>query len=135
MSDIEEPRPGLTGEARIEVGPADTARALGSGDVPVLGTPRVLALAEEATVAALAGRLEPGRTTVGTSVGLRHLAASPVGARVRVRAELREADGRRLVFAVEAVQEAASGGGRVVADGTVERVVVDRERFIASAAG
>jgi len=54
--------PGLTGTAELTVTTADTAEALGSGDVPVLGTPRVLALAEAATVAALDGRLEAGHT-------------------------------------------------------------------------
>ena len=53
--------------------------ALGSGDVPVLATPRVVALVEEATVAAIAAALAPGQTTVGTRVELDHLAATPVG--------------------------------------------------------
>ncbi|WP_017626971.1 thioesterase family protein [Nocardiopsis chromatogenes] len=141
MSDITEPRPGARGRVETTVGPGDTAAALGSGDVPVLGTPRVLALAEEATVAALEGGLEPGRTTVGTRVELRHTAPTPAGARVRADAVLTEADGKRLVFEVAVVQldrnPAGSGGpeGRTVAGGTVERVVVDRERFIASAQG
>ena len=67
---------------------ADTARALGSGDVDVLGTPRALALAEAATVRAAAASLTPGQTTVGTHVELDHLAPSPVGATVRAEAQL-----------------------------------------------
>src|SRR5215468_6940313 len=88
--------------ARLElvVGEADTAIALGSGDVPVLGTPRVLALAEAATVAAAAGVLPAGATSVGTRVELEHLAATPVGATVVAEAVLSTADGRRLEFAV-----------------------------------
>ncbi|MDA2803691.1 thioesterase family protein [Nocardiopsis suaedae] len=141
MSDITEPRPGARGHVETTVGPDDTAASLGSGDVPVLGTPRVLALAEEATVAALEGGLEPGRTTVGTRVELRHTAPTPAGARVRADAVLTEADGKRLVFEVSVVQldrnpaGSEGPGGRAVAGGTVERVVVDRERFIASAGG
>ncbi|MFD0801044.1 thioesterase family protein, partial [Streptomonospora algeriensis] len=69
---------GLHGSADLLVGPQDTALALGSGDAEVLGTPRVLALAEEATVAATAGELDEGATTVGTEVALSHLAASAV---------------------------------------------------------
>ncbi|GAA3980611.1 thioesterase family protein [Thermobifida alba] len=119
---------GLTGTAELTVTDADTAAALGSGDVPVLGTPRVLALAEAATVAALAGRLDAGRTTVGTEVRLAHTAPTPVGARVVATAHLVRVEGRRLAFEVAVTQE-----GRQVAVGTVERVVVHRERFLAGA--
>ncbi|MFA1549383.1 hotdog domain-containing protein [Actinomadura chokoriensis] len=87
----------------------------------------MLALAEAATVEALAGRLGDGQTSVGTRVELEHRAASPVGVRVTVTAELEEVDGKRLVFEVEAVDER----GSVVAIGRVERVVVDRDRFLA----
>ena len=117
---------GLTGTAELTVTDADTAAALGSGDVPVLGTPRVLALAEAATVAALAGRLDAERTTVGTEVRLAHTAPTPVGARVVATAHLVRVEGRRLAFEVAVTQE-----GRQVAVGTVERVVVHRERFLA----
>ncbi|MBV2362694.1 thioesterase family protein [Streptomonospora nanhaiensis] len=120
---------GLRGAAELRVGAEDTAAALGSGDVDVLGTPRALALAEAATVAALTGRLAEGETTVGTEVALSHLAASPVGAVVRAEARLRLVDGRRLVFDVAL----AHPDGRAVARGTVERVVVNRARFTAGA--
>ena len=114
-------------EITVVVGPEDTAAALGSGEVPVLGTPRLLALAEAATVRAAAGVLATGQTSVGTSVRLKHTAASPVGMRVTVTAELAAADGRRLTFAVEAVD----AQGTVVGLGTVERMMVDRTRFLA----
>jgi predicted thioesterase len=93
----------LTAVVEHTVTERDTARHLGSGDVPVLGTPRLLALAEAATVAALAGHLAEGQTSVGIRVELDHLAATPVGGRLRVRAELAAVDGRTLRFAVEAV--------------------------------
>ncbi|HZB48080.1 MAG TPA: hotdog domain-containing protein [Mycobacteriales bacterium] len=90
----------------------------------MLATPRVVALAEAATVAALAGRLDPADTSVGTRVELDHLAPSPVGAEVVVRAELVEVTGRRLSFEVTVRQD-----GREVARGRVLRAVVARDRF------
>lgn len=119
---------GLRGRIERVVAHDDTAQALGSGDVPVLGTPRVLALAEAATVDALADALEPGQTSVGTEVSLRHLRASPIGAELVAEAELSKVDRRTLRFTVTVVQGAAP-----VADGVVERVIVDRERFVATA--
>jgi predicted thioesterase len=105
----------------------DTAEALGSGDVPVLATPRLLAWAEAATVAAAAGLLAPGETSVGTRVELDHQVACGVGTRVRVHADLAHRDGRLLRFAVGVEDEA----GRLLGSGTVTRVVVDRARFLA----
>jgi fluoroacetyl-CoA thioesterase len=121
--------PGLRAGFDHTVADQDTAVALGSGDVPVLGTPRVLALAERATGAAVAGAIGPGATTVGTRVELEHLAASVVGAAVRVTAELERVDGRRLEFAVE-----LRDGARLAARGRVTRVLVDRDAFLATAA-
>lgn len=103
----------------------DTARALGSGDLDVLGTPRVLAWCEEATCAAL--DLSPDQTSVGTRVDLEHLAASAVGTHVTATATVIHTDGRLVRFQVVA-QDAA---GTLLASGEVRRVVVDRERFLA----
>jgi fluoroacetyl-CoA thioesterase len=118
--------------ARVEltVADADTAQALGSGDVPVLGTPRVLAMVEAATVAATATRLTPGATTVGTRVEIDHRAPTPIGRTVVAEAKLSKVDGRRLIFEV-----CVRDGDEVVADGRVERVVVDRHRFVERALG
>jgi fluoroacetyl-CoA thioesterase len=121
--------PGLRAAFDHTVADQDTAVALGSGDVPVLATPRVLALAERATVAAVAGAIGPGATTVGARVELEHLAASMVGATVRVSAELERVDGRVLKFAVE-----LRDGARLAARGRVTRVLVDRDTFLATAA-
>ena len=93
---------GLQAEIVTVVSHDDTAERIGSGDVPVLGTPRLLALAEQATVAAVRENLPPGHTSVGTVIRLEHLAASPVGMPVTVTAELTRVDGRRLVFGVTA---------------------------------
>jgi fluoroacetyl-CoA thioesterase len=120
--------PGLAATVGLIVTGADTAVSLGSGDVPVLGTPRVLALVEQATVAAAAPALDAASTTVGTHVELDHLAPTLVGATVIAEAMLVEVNGRRLTFDVSVANDTV-----VVARGRVERVVVDRERFLAQA--
>ncbi|MEU7611268.1 hotdog domain-containing protein [Micromonospora sp. NPDC049204] len=117
--------PGLTAQVELTVTDADTAQAVGSGDVPVLGTPRVLALAEAATVAATTTGMPPGSTTVGTRVELEHLAPTVVGRTVRAQALLATVDGRRLSFEVT-----VSDGDQTVARGRVDRILVDRQRFV-----
>ncbi|GAA2353955.1 hotdog domain-containing protein [Dactylosporangium sp. NPDC051485] len=119
---------GALTRVELTVTDADTAQALGSGDVPVLATPRVLALAEAATVGATASRLPPGYTTVGTRIELEHKAATPIGGRVVAEARLAKADGRRLVFEI-----LVRDGRQTVAEGRVERVIVERARFLAKA--
>ena len=109
------------------VGEDDTALAVGSGSLPVLGTPRLLAWCEAATCAALEPGLAPGETSVGTRVQLEHLAASPVGARIEVSATTSYADGRLRRLTVSARD---LGSGKVVGAGEVTRVVVDAERFL-----
>jgi fluoroacetyl-CoA thioesterase len=117
--------PGLQAAFRYAVTAADTAAAVGSGQVPVLATPRVLALAERATVAAVEGALEAGATTVGARVELDHLVPSPVGAELEVEAVLERVAGRRLEFAVR-----LRDGDRPVASGRITRVVVDTATFL-----
>lgn len=117
--------PGLTARVELTVTDADTAQAVGSGDVPVLGTPRVLALAEAATVAATATRMPAGQTTVGLRVELDHRAPTPVGRTVVAQARLAAVEGRRLHFEVT-----VADGAETVAEGRVERVLVDRQRFV-----
>jgi predicted thioesterase len=118
--------PGLTATVALTVTASDTALALRSGDVPVLATPRVVALVEEATIAAVASAIKPGQTTVGIRVELDHLAATATGATVVAEAMLATVeDGRRLAFEVSVTE-----GTEVVARGRVDRAVVDRERFL-----
>jgi predicted thioesterase len=117
---------GDTATLHFTVGDDDTARALGSGDLPVLGTPRLLGWCEAATCAAL--DLDPARTSVGSRVQLEHVAASPVGAAVRVTASVSYVDGRLVRFEVVA---AHADDDKVVGHGEVTRVVVDRDRFLA----
>lgn len=110
-----------------EVTDDDTAIALGSGDVPVLATPRLVAWLEAATVAVASPHLAQGTTSVGTAVRVRHRRPTPVGGRVTTSAEVTSGpdDKGRLGFTVSATD----GDGTVVADGEIDRVVVDREGF------
>jgi fluoroacetyl-CoA thioesterase len=122
--------PGLSARVELTVTDADTAQTLGSGDVPVLGTPRVLALAEAATVAATARRLPSGLTTVGTRAQVDHRLPTPIGRHVTALATLAKVDGRTLLFDV-----VVRDGETLVAEVRVERVMLDRQRFIARALG
>ena len=108
---------------------ADTAIALGSGDVPVLATPRLIAWLEAATVEACP-ELGADETSVGTRVDIEHLAATPLGARVDTHAEITHRDGRLLRFTVTAHHDAGQGLV-LIAQGQVTRVVVRRESFLA----
>jgi len=123
-------RPGLTAIAELVVGESDTAISAGTGDVPVLATPGVVRLAEEATVLAVDGELAAGTTSVGYRIQLDHLAPTSVGGHVRAEATLESVEGRRLVFRVS-----VSDGHGLVAAGRVTRVVVERARFLEKASG
>ncbi len=104
----------------------DTAAAVGSGSLPVLGTPRLLAWCEAATCAAIDPTLPDGSTSVGTRIELEHVGASAVGQEVEVTASASYVDGRLHRFTVAA----RNVGGKVVGTGEVTRVVVDTERFL-----
>ena len=117
--------PGLVGEVEWVVTEALSAVQMESGTVEVFATPALVALMEAAAVAALDGALAEGQTSVGVRIDVRHTAATPLGASVRARAELRAVDGRRLSFHVEAWDDVQSIGA---ADH--ERVLVDETRFM-----
>ena len=101
-----------------------SAKVWGSGAVDVYATPCMIALAEETAWRSVQGGLEPGQGTVGTRLDIAHLAATPVGMRVRCETELIEIDRRRLLFSVLVFDEAGK-----IAEGTHERFVVDVETF------
>ena len=122
---------GAHGRVAHVVAEEDTARALGSGDLHVLATPRLLAWCEAATCAALEHALAAGETSLGTLVHVEHLAATAVGSQVVADASVTGVDGRRVVLAVEA----HDGDGRLLARGSVERVVVDAARFLERLSG
>lgn len=129
QSDAMDIQPGATAEATLTVGPGQTADALGNRGVNVLATPFLVGLLEEAAAAVLGPHLPPGAGTVGTLVEMRHLAATPVGMKVRATARLLETDGKRFLFAVEAWDDKEK-----VAEGRHERFVVpDLARFLARA--
>ena len=111
---------------RYQVTDADTAAQVGSGDVPVLATPRLIAWLEAATVQAAAPFADPGQTTVGTAVRIEHRHATHVGGTVEVTAEPLPIDGRLLTFQVKAIDDS----GRLVALGEIDRVIVDRQKFL-----
>lgn len=121
--------PGLKLDRQLQVTAEHTAAALGSGDVPVLGTPALLALAEGACVQAIVDDLPPGETSVGTWAEIEHLRAAPTGATVCAHATLIGHHGRRLEFSVLVEQE-----GETVAKVRHRRVLVDRDRFLAKLA-
>lgn len=117
--------PGLKLDRELWVGHEQTAEALGSGDVPVLGTPALLALAESACVEAIADDLPDGETSVGTWAEIEHLKATPIGRTVCAHATLIGHHGRRLEFKVSVEQD-----GEPVAKISHRRVLVDRARFL-----
>jgi len=126
---IDSLRVGLVGERSIEVGQEHTAARWGSGGLDVFATPCMVALMEGAALAAVDPLLPRGYCTVGARLDVRHLAATLVGRPVRARAELVEIDGRRLVFRVEASDDAG-----VIGEGNHERYIVDLARFMSKAA-
>jgi fluoroacetyl-CoA thioesterase len=116
--------PGLASECQLLVREENTAIHLGSGDVSALATPEMIRWMEKASVAAVDPLLPEGHKTVGILVNVRHLAATPMGMEVRVRAELIEVDGRRLIFRVEAHDEVEKVG-----EGEHHRMIIDAKRF------
>lgn len=116
---------GLSSTVELDVTHADTAVAAGSGDVPVLSTPRIIALVEQAAFAAIQVRLDDGWTSVGVRVQVEHISPTAVGRTVRAEACLEKVEGHRYMFTVNAYDDRG-----LVAAGKVTRVAVNRERFL-----
>jgi predicted thioesterase len=125
-------RVGLCQRVELDVGYEDTAEVLRSGDVPVLATPRLVALCEEASCRALDGHLSDDRTSVATRVQFDHRAPVGIGARVTAEAKLVRVEGRRLIFNVSASLRSDTWAD-VIGAGRLTRVVVDRAAFLAKA--
>lgn len=121
---LDDIKPGISGEADEMVSTARTASYYGSGLVAAYGTPAMIALMENAAVAALQKHLGPGQTSVGTEVCIRHLAATPVGMHARARATVTSVEGRKISFQVEAWDDKEKIG-----EGTHTRFVADEARF------
>lgn len=120
---------GTTHAETILVDEEDLAVALGSGDLPVLGTPRMAALMEQAAAALIGAHLDEGVTSVGIALAITHTAPTLVGAEVTAEATLTAADGRRFAFDVKAYDRVG-----VIGEGTHERVTVKSDRFLEKAA-
>ncbi len=120
---------GMKGQAECVVSPENTAQAAGSGTLPVFATPWMCALMEKAAWTAIAPALREGESSVGTSLSVSHLSATPVGLTVRAEAEVTAVEGRKVSFRVTARDDAG-----VIGEGTHERVVIQDARFLAKAA-
>jgi fluoroacetyl-CoA thioesterase len=120
--------PGLAATIERIVGESDTSAAAGTSDVPMLATPSIILFAEQATWAALEGRLDDGTSAVEHRVEISHLAPTPVGATVKAEAVLEAIEGRRLVFRVSVSDERG-----LVAAGRFTRVIVSKDRFLEKA--
>ena len=116
---------GLTHTSNLVVADGNTAIALGSGDMPVLATPAMMALMENAAMLAVASELEDGETTVGGHIESSHLCPTPVGVEVAATATLEKIDGRKLYFNIVARQ-----GDTIIGKGTHLRFIVNREKFL-----
>ncbi|MBQ9743817.1 MAG: thioesterase family protein [Clostridia bacterium] len=117
---------GKTFVIEAQVTENDTAKVFGSGELEVLATPKMIALMEEASYKCVAAGLDEGSSTVGTYMGAKHLAATPVGMKIKVESTLTEVDGRRLVFSVKAYDECG-----LIGEGDHERFVIFAEKFVA----
>ena len=124
MTDLSKLKPGLEGHAEIVVGDEHTAPRIGSGRVRVLATPVMINLMEAAALDAAENLIPAGHQSLGTRLDVRHIAATPVGMRVRATAKLIAVDGRTLEFRVEAHDEKD-----LIGDGTHTRLVVNVARF------
>ena len=118
-------QPGLAATIERVVGESDTSAAAGTSDVAMLATPSIILFAEQATWAALEGRLDDGTSAVEHRVEISHLAPTPVGAKVRAEAVLEAVEGRRLVFRIS-----VSDDRGLVAAGRFTRVIVSKEKFM-----
>lgn len=117
---------GLSARSTTVVSAANTASALGSGDLDVFATPAMVALMENAAMKAVAASLPEGSTTVGAEMNCTHIKPSAVGAEITATAVLVAVEGRRLTFNV-----GATDAGGMIGEGTHVRFVVDRARFMA----
>lgn len=106
---------------------AHTARVLGSGDLPVLGTPALIALMEQAAMQAIAPLLDPGESSVGIAIDATHDRPTAVGDTITATAAVTRIDGRRIAFELQA----ADSRGETIGQGKHTRFVVDVQKFMA----
>lgn len=118
-------RPGLSREMIFQVEPQHSAAHIGSGSLRVLATPIMIAFMESNSHRLLAQHLPDGYSSVGSMVCVRHLAPTPVGSTMRIRSEVQEVDGMRIILTVQAWDESEPVG-----EGQHQRVVIDEARFL-----
>ena len=116
---------GMKGEVSTLVEREDTAKEVGSGDLLVYATPCMVALMEGAACEAIAEALSDSQTTVGTSLNIEHIAATPVGLEVRAEATVTAVEGKAITFEINAYDEAGQIG-----KGTHKRVIVNAQKFL-----
>ena len=121
---------GIKGKKEIAVTQELTAKAMGSGTLDVYATPAMIALMENTAYESVAPELEEGSGTVGTSIQVKHVSASPVGMKITCETELVKVDGRALTFSVKAYDEAG-----LIGEGEHERFVIFEEKFQKKADG
>ncbi len=121
---------GIKGEAKATVSEDNTAIAFGSGSVRVFATPAMIGLMEKASLSSVDPLLDPGFATVGIKLNVKHLAATPIGMNVVVNSRLKEVDGKRLIFEVEARDDV-----ELIGTGAHERFIVKLDSFIKKAEG
>lgn len=118
---------GLVHTSVLSVKEEDTAIAMGSGDIPVLATPAMIALMENAAMLTVASQIPEGYTTVGGQISISHMRPAAIGSIVTATAVLENIDGKKLFFRVEARQNE-----EVIGEGTHLRYIVEREKFFAN---
>jgi predicted thioesterase len=116
---------GLSHSSQLTVTEAVTAITMGSGDMPVLATPAMMALMENAAMLAVADHLPEGCTTVGGHIASSHLKPSRLGDTITATATVTKVDGKKIEFKVE-----ARCGDTLLGEGTHLRFVVDRTKFL-----
>lgn len=117
---------GMEYTTEITVSENDTAKMIGSGLLEVFATPRMCALMEESAYKCVMAELDEGASTVGTSLNISHLSATPVGMKVKAVATVTGIDGRKISFDLKAYDETG-----LIGEGTHERFVVFSEKFVA----
>ena len=115
---------GIKGTLKSVVTEEKTAEAMGSGELAVYATPAMIALMEETAYKSIAPELEEGAGSVGTLMEVKHVAASPIGMKIKCQTEVTEVDGRRVVFKVQAFDEQG-----LIGEGTHERFIIQNEKF------
>ena len=122
---MEELKIGITGKQTVTVTDDMTARAVGSGELPVLATPAMIALMENMAYKSVKPYLEEGQGTVGTMMHVKHMASTPVGVEISIETELVQVDRKRLVFEVRAFD-----CGDCIGEGVHERFIINNDRFM-----